>query len=366
MLVCLAACDQSIEPAEIPVGVILPLSGTLGAPGQSVKNGMDLALEELNAEEAFRLRFVVEDTESILENATSAYTRLADDEGVPVIIGPAASSETGRVIPLINRKKVPALSPTSAQIGLSAQSEFLFRSSLTVDRVVPDGVRLSKKHLDYKNVATLVNEADAFSVSSNDFITQELGKYSDITIVHAATYSLSQGTELGDISAQLTAIRNAAPDVVFLSALPEGRIGVLTAAYRMGLRIPFIVNFISIEAVRAANAAEAGAAENAITFQVWLSSSTVAESRRFVSSYQSRFGEEPGDFAARGYAAVTILGEALKNISTYDAASIRNGLAEIKEFNSIYGSFSFDENGDAVTSPVIAEVRNNRFEVLSE
>jgi branched-chain amino acid transport system substrate-binding protein len=361
-----SACDPVMEPTEIPVGVILPLSGTLSVAGQSVMNGMDLALEEINARESFRLRFIVEDGKSNVDSALAAYTRLADDHRVPAIIGPATSTETERAIPLINNKKIATLSPTAARSGLSTQSEFLFQSSLTVGRTVPEGVRISKKHLGYENVATLVNKVDAFSVSSNDFITQELGMYNDVTIVHADSYRLPQGTSFGDITAQLTAIQNAVPtpDVIFLSALPEGRIGALIAAHRLGLRIPFIVNYISIGAIQAVNDAEPGAAEGTITFQVWLPNSSVEESRKFVDSYRSKFGEEPGDFAARGYAAVTILGEALNRVSMYDATSIKDGLARIKEFNSIFGSFSFDENGEAVTSPVIAQVQNNKFEVL--
>lgn len=361
-----SACDPVMEPVEIPIGVILPLSGTLGVAGQSVMNGMDLALEEINARESFRLRFIVEDGKSNVDSALAAYTRLADEHGVPAILGPATSTETERAIPLINNKKIATLSPTAARSGLSAQSEFLFQSSLSVGRTVPEGVRISKKHLGYENVATLVNEVDAFSVSNNDFITQELGMYSDVTIVHAASYQLPQGASFGDITAQLSAIQNAVPtpDVIFLSALPEGRIGALIAAHRLGLRIPFIVNYLSIGAIHAVNDAEPGAAEGAITFQVWLPNSPVEESREFVDNYRSKFGEEPGDYAARGYAAVTILGEALNRVSMYDATSIKDGLAKIKEFNSIFGLFSFDENGDAITNPVIAQVQNNKFEVL--
>ena len=364
----LAACDQATEPVEIAVGAILPLSGTLSVPGQSVKNGMDLALEEFNASNSFSLRFVVEDTESIVDTALVAYSRLADDEGVQVIIGPLTSSETESVIPLINDKKVVTLSPTSAKIGLSAQSDFLFRSQLTVDRVVPEGVRLSKKHLGFTHVATMFNEADAFSVSSNDFITKELGKYSDVSIVQSVSYSRLQGVELGDITAELAVIRDAVPtpSAIFLSALPEGRLGVPVAAFRMGLNIPLIINFVSIEVINSITDAEPGAAENIVTFQVWMRDSEVAESKAFVEIYRKRFGEVPGDLAARGYAGMTILGAALKNIRSYDAASIRDGLNGIREFNSIFGPFSFDEYGDAIHDPVIAQVRGNQFVVLSE
>ena len=169
--------------------------------------------------------------------------------------------------------------------------------------------------------------------------------HSDVTIVHAASYRCPQGTDFGDITTQLTTIQNAVPtpDVLFLSVLPEGRTGTLIAAHRLELRIPFIANCTSIDVIHAVNDAAPGVAEGVITFQVWLPNSTVEASRVFVDNYHSKFGEEPGDFAARGYAAVTVLGEALNRVSMYDATSIRDGLAEIREFNSIFGSFSFNE-----------------------
>ena len=97
------------------MGGILPLSGTLGAAGQSVLNGMDLALEEINAREPFRLRFILEDGESNIDSALVAYSRLADEHRVPVIIGPATSSETERAIPLINNKNSYNQSDCSTQ-----------------------------------------------------------------------------------------------------------------------------------------------------------------------------------------------------------------------------------------------------------
>ncbi len=364
----ISACDQVTETVEIPVGVILPLSGTLGVAGQSIMEGMNLALEDINTQMPFRLRFIVEDGKSIIDTALSAYTRLADEHNVPIIIGPATSSETEQAIPLINSRKIATLSPTAARSGLSAQSEFLFLSSLTVDRTIPDGVHISKAYMGYQNVATLVNDQDAFSINSHEILVDELESYDDITIVHAASYSLTQGTEFGDITPQLIAIQNATPtpEAIFLSALPAGRIGALIAAHRLELRIPFIVNFMSIEAIQAVNAVELGAAEGAITFQVWLPNTELEANKNFVDNFISEYGKEPGDFAARGYASVTILGKVMTQISTFDPVSIRDGLSELRDFNSIFGSFSFDANGDAVASPVIAQVRNNMFEVLTE
>ncbi len=70
-----------------------------------------------------------------------------------------------------------------------------------------------------------------------------------------------------------------APEAIFLSVLSVGHVEVIVAAYRMGFRIPFIVPFMSIDAVKAINAEEPGAAENAITFHAWLATQRYPRAR---------------------------------------------------------------------------------------
>ena len=217
-------------------------------------------------------------------------------------------------------------------------------------------------------MATIYNEADSFSTQSNRAITEELGRYSDVTIAHATSYNLSQGGDVVDVSAQIEEIKNAMPEpeAIFLSSLPVGQLNVMPAAYRSGLRIPFIANLISIDNIKAINEKEPGAGDRTITFQVWLVDSPVQESQDFVSLYTRVNGSEPGDWAARGYAAAKILGEALRKATSYDASSIRDALASVKDYRTIYGTFSFDDDGDAIYDPIIAEAQNDTFKVLVE
>ena len=363
-----AACDSGQDGNILNVGVGVPSSGTLEDVGTGMLRGMELARDEVNDSKRLgdtRLAFITVDSKSTTEGTAAAFNKLINEDRVSVILGPYSSSSTSRIISTIDGEKVVTFSPTSAANGLSAKSTWLFRSSLTVDRLVPTGIRVSKSHLNYRNVATLVNNADTFSVSSQRKITAELVADSDITIVSAQSYSRSAGDTLHDITPQLTDIQNANPDAIFFSGLPEDRFGIVTQAHALGItNTPFISTLLAIDDVKRINTAAPGAAEGIVTFQVWLSASDVALSKTFVTSFLARHGTEPNDFAARAYAAVQILAEALSHATNYEAAAVQRALANIKDLDTIYGSFAFDDHGDALYEPLVARVKNNEFAIL--
>ena len=376
--VALSACDPISDQPElhehdaILIGVAIPVTGTLGGAGQSVSRGIHLAMNERAAQErmitslrrlAIALAFM--DTESTAAGVTQAFHGLIVFENLPVVIGPISSTATEALIPVLNKNNIVSVGPTSAKTGLSAQSSYLFRSSLTGNRIIPPGVRTAKENLGFRSVATLHNAGDAFSVSSNEVITEELRSHSDVSIVIEASYSRPPGTTISeaDIAGPLDAILSTTPavDAIFLSGLPEDQITILPAAHRRGNSAPFIANLLSILEVKTINEIEPGAADGAVTFHIWLASSLNDQSQAFVRNYTQAHGVIPDDWAARGYASATILLEALHRTTEYDSNSIREALAGIDNFPTIFGSFSFNDDGDAVYDPTIAVVRDNEF-----
>ena len=219
-----------------------------------------------------------------------------------------------------------------------------------MSRIAPDGIRTSKANLGYTNVATLHNTADAFSVSSNEMITEELRSYNDINIVAEASYSRPTGTSFSesDIDGPLSQVLSASPsvDAIFLSGLPEDHITILPAAYRRNNEAPFIINLLSIAEVHTINDLEPGAAEGAVSLNIWAASSPLPESQNFVRNYTTHFGMSPDDWAARGYVGTSLLIEALRRDNSRTPSSLKESLASIKDFPTIFGPFSFDDNGD--------------------
>ncbi len=365
----MATCDSASDDNVLNIGLVLPLSGTLEDVGSEMMKGVELARDEINDSGQLgdtKLALITEDNNSTTDGSATAYNKLINEDLVPAIVGPYTSSSTSRVLSAVDGAGVVAFGPTSAASGLAAKSNWLFRSTLTVDQLVPTGIRVSKDHLNYRRVATIVNDADTFSVSSQRRIAEVLSADPDITIVSTQSYSRPPGTTIEDLTPQLTDIMNASPDAIFFSGLPEDRFGVITQAHALGITdTPYISTLFAIADAKRINAAAAGAAEGVITFHVWIANSDVALSKTFVSSFTARHGAAPNGFAARGYAAMHILGEALANAENYQAASIQSALSETRGLATIFGPFSFDENGDAVYDPIVAQVQNNEFTIIN-
>ena len=366
--VTLSACDPiSNQPEEeaILIGVALPETGTLGSAGQAIVRGIHHAVNEHAAISGLTTALAFKNTNSTAEGAAQAYRELTSFENLPVIIGPLSSTATEAVLPVVDENDIVSVGPTSTKAGLSAQSGYLFRSSLTGDRIVPSGVWTAKENLRFGNVATLHNAGDAFSKSSNELVTDELRKYSDVNIVIEESYSRPPGTMISeaDFAGPLNNILSATPEVdaIFLSALPEDQTTILPIAYRRGNRASFVAPFLSIAEVKTINRIEPGAAEGAVTFTVWLASSPNDLSQAFVRDYMRTYGVIPDDWAARGYVSTTILLEALQRASEYDPNSIRDALSGINNFPTIFGGFSFNGDGDAVYDPAVAIVKDNDF-----
>ena len=120
------------------------------------------------------------------------------------------------------------------------------------------------------------------------------------------------------------------------------------------MSVPFIVSSLTDVEVAAAGAA----AEGAITFIGWQPTDDTPGNHAFVQNYSATFGAEPNSFAAASYASVYILAEALKNAQSIDSTAIRDALANIRDFDTILGKFSFNADGDAVYPPEVLIVKD--------
>ena len=364
LIVGFSACDRVsriVQPAtpqmteaseDISIGVVLPLTGrltdTFGIP---ISQGFELALSEINAT---HLKFIIEDDQSTIDGVVEAFNKLIHQDKVSVILGPATSSQTQEAFQVAQENEVVALGPTSAARGLSAIGDFVFRISLTTDVLIPIGIEVTHAKLGYQRVATIYDETDLFSTDGNEAVREALAANG----VEVLTTEIFQGGD--DVSAQLTRIQALNPDAVFVSALPTDRPNILTQRHQLGLSVPFFVRTLTGVDIKALGAP----AEGAISFVGWSSMGDAPGNQAFVQNYSAEYGTEPNNYAASAYATVYILAEALANAQSADSTAIRDALANIKDFDTIFGKFSFDANGDAVYEPKVLIVNNGEFELF--
>lgn len=348
LLVCLSACEripQIIQPvipevdnksAEITIGVVLPLTGHLTATGERMLQGFQLALDEINRTQ---LKLIVEDDMSSPPTAVEAFNKLIHEDGVSVILGPATSSATKVAFPVAQENQTVAISPTSGARGLSAIGDFVFRIPLATNVLALNGVKTTHAKLGYERVTTMYDETDVFSTDRDTALREVL---SDINIEVLTTEVFKGGDT--DFTAQLNRINKLEPEAIFISALPPEKSPILIQAQTLGITVPIIMSSLTNIDVTAAGRA----AEGVITFIGWLPTDDVPGNQSFVDAYNEAFGNEPDVFAAASYTAIYILAEAIKNAQATDSISIRDALAKIRDYDTIFGKFSFNTDGDAV------------------
>ena len=351
---------------EISIGVVLPQTGYLGpgefGPGALVmENSFNLALEEINASQLLgdgvTLQFIVEDDQSTVEGAVAGFNKLIHQDKVPVILGVWTSHVAQSVFPIAQENGVVAFSPVVIAADLTKDRDFVFRASHTTEALIPEGVKLTQQKLGYQKVATIADTVDAAARNADEVFRKALAE-NGVTVL--ATEELA--TREVDFRPQLTRIKALAPDAIFISAQQIEVIHILKQAREIGIPAEtLIISFIlSIDEIQRVG----DAAEGAITFTDWVSTADTPGNQAFVQNYTARYGMEPSVWAAQPYAAVYILAEAIKNAQSTDSAAIAAALAEIKDFDTILGKFSFDSNGDPIYDPVALIVRDGKFEVF--
>lgn len=367
LIVGFSACERISEITQpttpqvedksdaISIGVVLPLTGHLASAGVLMKQGFDLALGEINNGQLGnpQFKFIIEDDTSTPEGAVAAFNKLIHEDGVSVILGPASSSATEAAFPIAGENRIVAISPTAGARGLGAISDFVFRIPLATDVVVAKGIPVTYAKLGYQRVATMYDETDGFS-TDRDKALQEAFTAKGVEVL--TTEPFQSGDT--DFSAPLTRIQALNPDVIFVSALPPEKPLILVQADELGISAPFIVSSLTNVEVAAAGAA----AEGAITFIDWLPTDDTPGNQAFVKNYSATYGMEPNAFAASPYATVYILAEAIKNAQSTDSTAIRDALSNIMDFDTVFGKFSFNADGDAVYAPGVLIVKDGTLQ----
>ena len=351
-------------PDELLVGVVMPLSGkySQGPDDPNLMrflNGFNLARDEINKAQRgiSQLRFVVEDDRGTGEGAVEAFNKLIHEDKVMAILGPLGSVQAPTAFPVAQKNEIVAISPSAAAQGLGAIGDFAFRVNLAVDRLIPEGVRLTHQKLGYQRVVKLATTDDAYCRSADAIFSDSLAAR-DIQVLATETTALADT----DYTEQLTRIRDLNPDAILVSAHPLNLPRILVQGRDVGIpiEVPFIAPLLTVTEVQAAGAA----AEDAITFTAWTNTTNTPGNRTFVRDYRAKYNGEPNVFSALAYTSVYLLMNAISNAQSTDSHAIRDALAGTKNLDTVLGMFSFDDVGDAAYDPVMLIVRNGEFEVF--
>ncbi len=222
----LAATPSAFAQAGAPiqVGAIEILSGPNAAYGTAIRAGLELALEEVNAQGALgrKIALVIEDSAGNKDQAINAARKLIGRDKVVVIVGPTLSNEMFAVGPVANERKIPIIGTSTTAAGITAIGPYVFRTSLPESDVIP--VTLARAQArGVKTIALMYANDDAFSKSGFDTMKAAAEK-AGLNILTIESF----GSKDTDFSAQLTKIQR--PEARRRRHLGPCRAGVRRAA----------------------------------------------------------------------------------------------------------------------------------------
>ena len=344
----------------IKIGAVQTLSGPLAAYGQSIGNGVDLAVKEINGGDFLGeavLEVVWEDEAGDRERAVNAFDKLINQDQVTAILGPTLSNSAFAADPLAQRAGVPVIGSSNTVSSITTIGNYIFRTSLSEADIIPHTIQVVKASLNLQNVAVMYGNDNAFTQSGYEIFTQALA---DEGIEVIATETFATGD--ADFSAQLTTIQAQNPDALVLSALTEEAAGIMIQARQLGITAPFIggSGFNSPHLLQLGGDAVNGAIYGA----AWDVNEPSPANQKFVADFQAEYGVAPDQFAAQSYTAVWTLVTAIREADSTDRAVIRDALDGLDIIASPLGPFTFTDGRTPDHPAVVQMIDDGSFNLF--
>jgi len=369
LVLLLSACAQAGGAGDvIKVGGIAELTGDIPAVGASFKNAAEMAVQEVNdagglevGGKKYKIQLIIEDNAGKADQSASAAQKLITQDNVVAIIGPNASRYAIPASEIAESSSVVLISPWSTNpkttINEKTQSakKYVFRACF-IDpfqgRVV---AKFAMENLGAKKAAVLYDVASDYNKGIAEFFKKTFEE-SGGQVVAFETYTTGDK----DFTAQLTKIKDANPDVIFLPNYYSEVPLQIQQAHRLGITVPFLGSdsWGSSELISLCGTDCEGyyfsthyAADNASPVAV-----------KFIEAYKAKHGATPDDVAALTYDAFGLLWQALQTAGKVDRQAVRDALAKIPKYEGVTGVMQFQEgSGDPIKSAVILQIKNGAF-----
>ena len=364
----LFGCGDNKQQDTIKVGLIVELTGDMPGVGASSKNAAQLAVNEQNSVggisiggKPYQIELVVEDNASKAEQSVAAVNKLITQDNVLAIVGPNASLGAIPAAEIAEYNKTLLITPwstnpkTTLDTTTGKSKDYVFRACYTdpfEGRVL---ARFVLEKLKAKKVAVLYDVASEAPKSQADLFRLTFEELGGKTVAFE-TYTTGDR----DFSAQLTKIKSANPDVIFLPAYYNDVGLIAQQAHRAGITQPLVGSdaWSSPELIKLSN----GTVEGDYFANHYASDIATPTAKKFIDAYTKQYGNIPDDVAALTYDSMGLLFEAIKKSPSLDRKVVRDSLATLANYPGVTGNIQFTAgSGDPVKSAVIMQIKGDKF-----
>ena len=354
-----------VDSDTILFGEVGSLTGAQATFGISTKNGIQMAVDEVNASGGLmvdgkkkKLAVRVYDDQGKSEEAANAVSRLINQDKVVVILGEVASSNSLAMAPKAQAAKVPMISPSSTNPKVTEVGDYIFRVCFIDPFQGTVMAKFATETLKAKNVAILKDNKSDYSLGLTQFFTEGF-KAAGGTIVAEEAYS--QGDT--DFRGQLTAIKGKSPDAIYVPGYYTD-VGVIARQAReLGLKVPLLGG----DGWESEKLFELGgsALEGSYFSNHYSSEDPSERVQNFIKAYEAKYGSKPDSLGVLGYDSAMVAVEAIKRTGSVDGPTLRNAIAATKDHPGVAGTISLDDKRNAVKPAVILQVTGDKAVYLT-
>jgi branched-chain amino acid transport system substrate-binding protein len=353
--IALAPPPGFCDPAPVKLGALIHLTGDLASQGTAFRQGIELAVSEINSNRLptdRTLEVIFEDTALKPELAFKAAKKLLEVDGV-VAGFVSTSAETKSAGTLFEAKRIPLICMWDSSPEVEAIGNYVFGIGTWTPSAGEKVAEHMFKVLGIRKAA-VINNIDEWSLTVSEAFSKQFKKLGGDVV-----YTDSVNPDDSDFRSTISRMRSASPEALYAP------IGFNTALFFKQLRQQrfekptYMSDNLSPEII----AASAGAAEMA--FQTQSADPQGSRFSHMAQLYRARFGKEPAMpiYTAWGYDAVHLVTKALTN-ARGDTTKINAELYKVREYAGASGTISISEEGSSRASVSLFQVRNSKLELV--
>ncbi|MEB3101064.1 ABC transporter substrate-binding protein [Ferviditalea candida] len=348
---------------SIKIGANLELSGAVASYGQSIAEGIDLAVEEINKGggiDGKKLEIIKVDNKSDAAEATNAAIKLTSQDKVSAIIGAATSGDTVAQVQVVTDNHTVLLTPSGTSpivtVGQDGKvNDYVFRTCFIDPFQGNVAANFAAKELKVTKAAIFADSASDYAkglaVSFKDTFTKAGG-----SIVSEEAY-VAKDT---DFRATLTRIKAANPEFIFIPGYYEEVGLIIKQARELGITVPFMGGD-GWDSPKLVELAGAAALNNTYITNHYSSEDPDKTIQTFVTAFKGKYnGKSPDAFNALGYDSVYLLADGIKRAGSADGAKIKDALAQTKDLALVSGKITIDQQHNPAKTATVLEYKDGK------
>ena len=350
MVLAMTACGGETPPTPsqdetetIRIGGIGPLSGGYANYGFSVKNGAQLAVDEINAAGGIngkQVELSFQDSQADPESAVNAYGKLMD-WGMQVSLGGVLSGETASIVAAAREDNIMLITPSGSADKCIDGNSRAFRVCFYDSFQGAAAAQYIKNNNMVDTVGILYQSDIDYSVGLYNAFVEECGK-SGITIAETQTFTDATKT---DFSTQINALVNSGVKLVFIPFYAEEASTFLTQARGKFADDVYFFGADGLDGILGKVEQDPTIANNVLMLTPFAADDPAENVQAFVKAYQAAYNATPDQFAADAYDAVYVIKAALEKAGTTDGDAMAAAMTSL-EVAGVTGTMTWNADGN--------------------